>query len=86
MSFSEPNETQAKTASAWMLITSSIILLFMVLYKILPISTPSFVPSFITGALKSVMGENSIYHGILYLFLFVLVFSSAILGFFYKED
>lgn len=86
MSFGEPNESQTKISSAWILIVVSIILFFMTMFKLVPMNIPTFVPSSLTRLIRSVMGENSMYHGILYLILFVLVFSSAILGFFYKED
>lgn len=86
MSFSEPNESQSKTASAWMLIVASVILFFMAVYKLIPVSAPSFVPGKIVDGLRAVMGENTLSHGLLYVMLFALVFSSAILGFFYKEE
>ena len=87
MSLSEPNESQPKTASAWMLIVASIILFFMAVYKLSPISAPKFIQDFsIMNSVKAVMGENTMYHGILYIVLFTLVFLSAIMGFFYKEE
>ncbi len=84
MSFHAPIGTDLKKSSAWTGITASIILFIMVLYKM---GVQKFLPSnqTVTFVFAQVMGEDSRYHTLLYIILFILVLYSSIVGFYYDE-
>jgi hypothetical protein len=91
MSFEKPRGSEIQKFAAWEAITASIILFFMTAYKFLQIrygSQPgaSMLPTIINKVIVSVMGENELAHASLYLVVFVLVFSSAIMGYFYNDN
>lgn len=77
MSTHIPTGSPYHQASGWMLIISSIILFFMVLYK-LGEHYPKFsVLSRFLSFMKPVMTEQKLSHLVLYIVLFALVFASA---------
>lgn len=91
MSLVNPSGTVMKKAAAWELITASIILFFMIMYKSVQMyfkSQPGsgILPYSVNKFISKLMGENEYMHLGVYLVIFILVFSSAIMGFFYNED
>jgi hypothetical protein len=92
MSFSEPKGSDLKKAAAWELVTVSIILFVMIVYRLSPTSYSPFslIPQSITKPISNgvgyFMGENSMVHTLLYVLLLVLVLSSVIIGFFYNDE
>ncbi len=79
-----PPDQPTKQAAAWELIVASIILALMVAFKLLERSKSSLIDK-VPSMIKGLMGENQTAHLALYVVLFVLVFSSAIMGFFYED-
>lgn len=91
MRVEEPKGPPTKVASAWMAISASIILFFMVVIKTLGRRKFPYIPGLpenvITGSNDLIfMKESSNSHYFIYFLLFALVFISAFLGFFYKDD
>ena len=91
MSLEAPKGTEMKKIAAWESITASVLLFFMTVYKFLqiyrdPQPMSSILPASLNKIVVYVMGEHAISHAVLYLVVFTLVFSSAIMGYFYNEN
>jgi hypothetical protein len=91
MSHETQKETKMQKIAKWEIVTASILLLFMTIYKFSqevygPQPGSSILPASINKVIASVMGENELVHAGLYLVIFLLVFSSAIMGYFYENN
>lgn len=93
MSLKTPEGTDLKKAAAWETIVASILLGIMIIYKCIQLNFDTKQVSLgyepLSKFVATVMGENKngpIYHIILYVVLFILVFSSSIMGFFYEDN
>lgn len=91
MSLEKPRGTEIQKIAAWEAIAASIILFFMTMYKFSQIYSNSqpmagMLPANFNKVIENVMGEHKLAHAGLYLVIFLLVFSSAIMGYFYDDS
>jgi hypothetical protein len=85
MPFQLPTGSNQLQAAAGTNVAAAIILLFMTVYKGLPLRTELLPSSFSIPSISDIMGENKKAHFYLYLVLFILVAYSAIMEFYQDE-